>query len=355
MLGLFGKKQITESIGVDIGTSSIKVVQIKKEKEKLILVSYGEIALGPYAGLEVGQSVRLGDEKLIEAMQDLLREAKITCKDVTLSLDAASSYVSMITVPKVIDSELNSMLPLEARKYIPVPITEVQLDWWHLPANSFTNDDVRTIDVIMAAVKNETLEMYSRIIRKLGLTNVEFEIEGFSVARSSLQNNPGVFLCLDIGSQYSTVSLIRSHVVLDMSVISHGSQESTMQLSRALSLPIKTAEETKRTFGYTGDKSNPYIKEIMELSSYPLFGEVVRLSLMYERKYNQTIEGIILSGGGARLAGLIDAYKNVVHIDARVATPFDQVEVPAFLKEMIERVGPSYTIAVGLALKKLSS
>ncbi|MEZ0208850.1 MAG: pilus assembly protein PilM, partial [Candidatus Paceibacterota bacterium] len=98
-----------------------------------------------------------------------------------------------------------------------------------------------------------------------------------------------------------------------------------------------------------------YVKDVMQLSSYPLFGEVARLSLMYERKYNQSIEGIILSGGGARVLGVLDAYKETVHIAGRIATPFEQIDVPPFLHEMIERVGPSYAVAVGCALKKLTS
>jgi cell division ATPase FtsA len=91
----------------------------------------------------------------------------------------------------------------------------------------------------------------------------------------------------------------------------------------------------------------------MQLSSYPLFGEIARLSLMYERKYNQTIEGVILTGGGVRMPGFLEAYKEVAHAAGRIATPFDQIDVPPFLKEMIDRIGPSYSVAVGCALKKI--
>jgi Tfp pilus assembly PilM family ATPase len=76
---------------------------------------------------------------------------------------------------------------------------------------------------------------------------------------------------------------------------------------------------------------------------------------MYERKYNQHIEGIILAGGGSRVIGVVDVYAKTVHIAGRVATPFERVSVPEFLGEMIERVGPSYAVALGCALKKLTS
>jgi len=138
-------------------------------------------------------------------------------------------------------------------------------------------------------------------------------------------------------------------------VLSKGSQDSTMQISQSLAIPVETAEEVKRTFGYLGDESNPYLKEVMELSSYPLFGEVARLSLMFERKYNQTIEGAILVGGGVRTPGFMDMFAKVIHTPAHVGTPFDQIKIPEFLNDMMKQVGPSYAVAAGLALKKLLS
>jgi len=353
-MSFFSKKhEVTQSLGLDIGSSSVKVVQLRRDKEKIVLETYGEIALGPYAGLEVGQAVHLGEEKLFEVVQDVLKEAKVTAKEVTIAIDPSSTYVSLVKVPKVEDKELRTMMPLEARKYIPIPLTEVQMDWWHIPSMINIGADERMSNIILAAVKNETLTTYGHIASKLGLVNVDYEIQGFSLLRALSSATSNMLLFVDIGAQYTTVSLVHAQTVLDMHVISRGSQDSTNQLSKALSIPVKTAEETKRTFGYNGDTSNPYVKDVMQLSSYPLFGEVARLSLMFERKYNQNIEGIILTGGGARVPGLMDAYKEVVHNASRIATPFEQIEVPPFLHDMIERIGPSYSIAIGCALKKL--
>lgn len=348
------KNEILESIGLDIGSSFIKVVQLKREKDRIILETYGEIALAPYVKMVSGQAVHLGEEKTIEALKDLFKEAKITAKETTVAIDPATAYVSLVKVPKVDDNELRTMMPIEARKYIPIPLTEVQMDWWHVPTNINIGAEERMINVVLAAVNNETLTNYDRIVQKLDLKNVEYEINGYSLIRGSTPLAKGMVLYVDIGAQITTLSLTYQSIVLDMHVISRGSQDSTMQLSKALSIPIETAEETKQTFGYLGDKSNPYVKDIMELSSYPLFGEVARLSLMYERKYNQNIEGIILSGGGARVPGLLDVYNQTVHIAGRIVTPFEQIEVPSFLAEMIAKVGPSYAVAIGCALKKLT-
>ena len=353
MFNLFKKEDVSQAVGLDIGSSSVKIVQLRREKEKIILDTYGEIALGPYGGVLAGQSIHLGEEKTIEAIQDLVKEAKITAHDTVVAIDPSAAYVSLVKVPKLEDEELRSMMPFEARKYIPIPLTEVQMDWWHIPSMVNLAPEERMINVVLAAVKNETLTEYDRIVTKLGFTNVEYEIHGYSLLRSSAPQTQGMILYVDIGSQYTTLSLIHQSTVLDMHVISRGSQDSTIQLSKALSIPIDTAEEIKRTFGYLGDASNPYMKDVMQLSSYPLFGEVARLSLQFERKYNQTIEGIIVVGGGARVPGVLDAYNQTVHIAGRVAMPFEQIDIPPFLHEMIEKIGPSYAVAIGCALKKL--
>ena len=356
MLGFFGSKAVVHAIGLDIGPSAIKVVQLRLEKEKIFLETYGEIATGPYSGFEPGQSTVLGDEKILEAIGDLFKAAKVTTKNAGISIESSGAFISLIQVPTATDEELSRIIPLEARKYLPLPVAEVQLDFWRVPKGNgpqTTTDEKRT-DIVLAAVTNVVIEKYQRYATSLGLEKPVFEVEGFSALRSTLHEK-GLILFVDMGSDYTTLTLVRDGIIFDMHTISKGSLMSTMQLSQALSVPVAVAEEAKRKFGYTGDSANPYLKEVMKLSSYPLFGEIARLLLMYERKYNQVIDGIIIGGGGARTPGILETFHESVQTKARIATPFDQVEVPEFLKGMINNIGPSYTVACGLALKKLLS
>jgi type IV pilus assembly protein PilM len=355
MLDFFKKEEVSQAIGLDIGMSSVKVVQLRRERNRIILDTYGEVALGPYGGLKIGQAINLGEEKLLEAIKDLFKESKVTSLNTVMAIDSAAAFVSLVTVPKVTDDELRTMMPIEARKYIPMPLTEVQMDWWHIPQTVRLRDESKSVSVVLAAVANNTLMGYDSLVKKLGLLNVEYEIHGYSLLRSTPPHTHKMVMYVDIGVSNTVLSLVYQGIVLDMHVISRGSQEGTLQLSKALSITLDTAEESKRVFGYLGDESNPYFKDVLELSSYPLFGEVARLSLMFERKYNQTIEGIILTGGGARIPGMLSTYSKTVHIAGRIATPFEQIVVPEFLSEMMEKIGPSYAVAVGCALKKLVS
>jgi type IV pilus assembly protein PilM len=127
-------KQPDESvIGIDVGTSSIKVVQLRKKKGRAVLETYGELSLGPYAGLALGQVTNLPADKIAEAIKDVLRESNVTSNSAGVSIPFKSSLVSLIELPPVEPKQLQEMIPLEARKYIPVPISEVTMDWWVVP------------------------------------------------------------------------------------------------------------------------------------------------------------------------------------------------------------------------------
>src|SRR3989338_7293096 len=118
---------------IDIGSSSIKIVQIKKDKGKAVLENYGELALGPTAGLEVGRATNLPPEKILGAIKDLLQETKINATYGAISIPLSASLLSIIEMPRLDKKKLEAMIPLEARKYIAVPISEVLLDWWVMP------------------------------------------------------------------------------------------------------------------------------------------------------------------------------------------------------------------------------
>src|SRR3989338_6707194 len=127
----FFSKGTPVALCIDIGSSAIKIVQLKKKNSQAVLETYGELSLGPYANLGIGQAVSLPMDKIAQALGDLMkeREVNVTTKKCGISIPFASSLMSVIEMPEVSPKQLSVMIPLEARKYIPVPISEVTLDW----------------------------------------------------------------------------------------------------------------------------------------------------------------------------------------------------------------------------------
>ena len=139
--GLGGSSGGDSAVGVDIGSSAIKVVEIKRKGGKAVLETYGAIALGPYSDLGAGAVTNLPAEKIVLALKEVLKQSGVTSSSLALSVPIQSSLIFTIELPTQMgDAQIASIVPTEARKYIPVPITEVSIDYFILPKKeaSFT-------------------------------------------------------------------------------------------------------------------------------------------------------------------------------------------------------------------------
>src|SRR3989338_7980445 len=120
-------------IGVDIGSSSVKIVQLRLAHGAALLETYGEIALGPYGKQPIGKAVKLPPEVIGQAVSDLISEANVTARESGISIPFSASLITVLNLPKVDNEQLKQIVPIEARKYIPVPVSEVTLDWFVIP------------------------------------------------------------------------------------------------------------------------------------------------------------------------------------------------------------------------------
>src|ERR1700733_419556 len=190
---LFGKKG-QSVLGLDIGSSSIKMVQLSRKNGHAVLETYGELSLGPYSGKSAGEATNLSPEKIIEAVNDLLKEKEvnITTRDCGIAIPFGSSLMAVVEMPVMSQNELAQAIPIEARKYIPVPISEVALDWYIIPKDKNPETDQNPsvsadgkplqpkVEVLIVALHNDTITRYKDIVTKTGLLASFFEIEIFS-------------------------------------------------------------------------------------------------------------------------------------------------------------------------------
>jgi len=369
---VFKTNQSESVIGIDIGSSAIKIVQLRKKAGRALLETYGEIALGPYAGIELGRATNLPLDRIKEALTDLLRESNVTTQNAGLSIPLASSLITLVEMPDIGEKRMAEMIPIEARRYIPVPISEVTLDWWIIPRkeNTFVSPEDhaslskskannsepsnKKVDVLLVAILNDALAKNKTIATELGLQDVFFEIELFSTTRSVL--DPGIepVMILDMGAGSTKLYLVEHGVMKDSHIINRGSQEITLSLAKSLSMPIGRAEEIKRTVGLSTDPSNKEVNEVISSGLDYVFAEANQVLLSFEKKYNRSISKVVLSGGGAVMRGFTEAAKVHFQSDIVSADPFSKVVTPAFLAPTLKAVGPEFAVAVGLALRKLS-
>lgn len=354
-------KNITSSLsagrgilGVDIGTSSIKIVQLKKVKERAILQTYGELALGPYAKLKVGQAVKLPEDTLSLAIKDLVKEAKISAKDAVVSIPLSSCFITTISLPFTTNEGLEEIIRLEARRYVPIPISEVILDWWIIPQEVESGSKKReTTQVLLVAIHKNVIESYKKIMAGSGLNVVAYEIESFSSIRSSLGRENTATALLDFGASTTKLSIVDYGVLKSSYSIDHGSQELTLILSKSLGVDFSRAEQIKREIGLSELPEHREIVGILEPVLGYIFSEAGRFIRDYQVRNNRSVGKVVLTGGGASLKGIIDFSIKRFTIEVVKADPFLKVEYPVFLSEVLKNIGVNFSVAVGLAIREL--
>ncbi|MEJ0053920.1 MAG: type IV pilus assembly protein PilM [bacterium] len=352
---LFGGKKGTSVLGVDIGSSSLKVVQLRSDNGVAVLETYGELALGPYGGFEVGQATNLPADKIAETLRDLLREANVTTKDCGVSIPFSRSLLTLVTLPKREDqAEQKTVIELEARKYIPVPVSEVQLDWFIVPENDPAGSANKTqVDVLLVAVHNDELKLLEAVVKGAELAASFYEIEIFSTIRSVVDEPVKPILVLDIGASATKAYVVEHGIVAFSHNITNGGQDVTQAIASAHDLPIAKAEELKKAHGFTPSTDAKYGRESIELVFSRIFSEARRVLVQYETAHEKSVSAIVLTGGGGVTKELGAYAGTFFSMPVRVADPFAKTEAPQFMRPILEAIGPEFAVAVGVAMRKL--
>jgi type IV pilus assembly protein PilM len=368
LFSFFAKKE-ESVIGVDIGSSAIKVVQVKKKRGRVVLETYGELALGPYGGVEVGRATNLQPEKLAEALKDILRESKTSTLAGGVALPLASSLISFVTLPPVQEKQLADVVALEARKYIPVPMNEVMLDWSVVPReDNYALDEgeatssigksaqpqLQHQDVLIVAILNEFINNYQTIMSGSGVKPSFYEIELFSSIRAVVEQGINAVMIIDMGARTTKLYIVERGILRSSHILNKGSQDITLALSKALTVSVDQAEHMKRVYGLSGGPEHKELTEIITVNLDYIFYEANATLLSYQKKYSKNISKIILTGGGVLLKGLTDMAKVSFQTEIVYANPFGKLETPAFLSEQLATAGPEFAVAIGAALRRIA-
>lgn len=360
----------TSAVGVDIGSSAIKVVEIKIKGGKAILETYGAIALGPYDSLDVGRVTNLSVEKLADALKEVIKQSGVTNTSPAFSIPVQSSLIFNIELPpSVKESEMSAIVPTEARKYIPVPITEVSLDYFVLPQKESSFEEMNTTpatnisnvpkkatektSVLVVATQNDAISKYRSIISQCSLTASLFEIEVFSSIRANFEHELSPVLLIDFGASRTKLSIVEFGMLKSYHTIERGGADISQSISQSLSIPFSEAEKMKKEFGLFGNPAEKSLADIIKIHTDYIFSETNNALLEYEKRYGRTISKVIFTGGGSLLKGLKEVATNNFRLEIEVGLPFNKVNAPAFLGKVLETMGAEFAVALGLALRKL--
>lgn len=360
-IGKIFSKGAQSLLGIDIGTASLKIVEIKNE-EGPELTNYVQLTNFSYLSRlrEPIQSPIMPflDSDVASMTRQALDAANIKTRRAAISIPLFSSFVTMLELPAMSSKELQNAVPYQAQQIVPVPLAEVILDWEVIDMGGGQQDNPRGSQkkayILLVAVPREIVDKSVRIAKLVGLELESLEVESFGLVRSFFygRDSQSVIL-IDIGSRATNLVIAeRGQVRASRSVDISGS-EMTLVLARSLGIEIGRAETLKRDYGIS-DTAPPDIKTLMTTVVDNVVNEIDKLLSVYKTQYGRNVDAMVLAGGSALLPGLSQHLNRRFQLPVTLDNPFANIKTPDGLSPALTEVGPSLSVAAGLALRVVS-
>lgn len=335
------------TVGIDIGSASIKVVEIEETPRTIMLRTYGELQLGPYDSKALGEIVALDSARRVEAVTDVMRESGVSSRRGALAMPLSSSFLTVIPINLGPQEELSARIPVEARKYVPLPLTDVALDWSELPQK---DKKTSMTEVLIAAIENKALTEHRALLTAIGMTGEAAEIEAFSLIRSLWRTKDTTLAIIDIGAQSSKLYIARGGMLERLHRVSVGGREISRLVSKKLNLPFEEVENLKRNYDRSTEQGAVIFQVMTSLIDGPL-SEFGRLLGQYEARIGGQVGRIVISGGVASSPYCVEYIKDRFGRPVDKADAFAKVAYPAFMEDTLKDIGPSFGVALGAALR----
>jgi len=337
------------TVGIDVGSSAVKVVEIEETPKTIVLRTYGELQLGPYDNKSLGDISLLENDRQIEAVTDVMRESGVVGRSGALAIPLSSSFLTVISLPTTSDNDdISSRIPVEAKKYVPLPLTDVSLDWTELPA---LGQKTLNRDVFLAAIENKALANHKALLSSIGMKGETAEIEAFSLIRALWRNGDSTLAILDLGARSSKIYIVRNGILERIHRVTIGGKEISRIVSEKLNISFEEAENLKRRYDRNSEQGKVIFQTMASVIDGPLleFGRVIG---QYEARLGSKINRIVISGGVAASPYCVDYVKDRFGRPTEKADPFAKVAYPAFMEDVLHDIGPAFGVALGAALRK---
>lgn len=353
-MALFGKPK--GLVGLDVGSSGVKAVELKKKGSRYELLNLGLEVL-PQDTVVDGAIMNALD--VSQAIDKIFTENKIKTKNVATAVSGHSVIVKRITVSSATEDEVANAIPYEAQQYIPFDMADVNLSYQVLgpaPAGG-------AFDVMLVAVKHEKILNHTNVLNQAGKIPMVVDIDAFAVQNAFEVNvEPSVVeqtvALLNIGASIMNINICRAGIPLFTRDVSVGGNQYTDTLQKELDLSFEDAEKLKQgqeVANISADAKAPHIQSVSEI----LLLEIQKTFDFFRQTTSQAenIQQIYLAGGTAKIEGLVDLLKEEFNIPVEVLNPFQKVDFnpSKFDSAFVQEIAPLMSVAMGLALRSFDT
>jgi len=339
-------------LGLDIGSHSIKMVDLAKVRGGYELKAIG---LGMLPAECIVDKDIMDSETVMETIKSLIDNLKIRPRGTATAISGHSVIVKKAELPIMTEAELDQSLMIEAEQYIPFDINDVYLDSFIL-GESIDRSDM--MDVLLVASKKEMVDDYASAIRNAGLKTMVMDVDVFALETMYEANYPdapeSLIALVDLGASMININIIKEGVPVFTRDISMGGRQLTERIQREFGVSYERAENIKIGADIVGIDLER-VNYIFKMAAETYVQEIRRtLDFFLSTMVNESIEKVFLSGGSARLPGLIGMLEKQTEISVEMINPFNEVlwDDKVFDSEYIAYIAPQMAVAIGLALRK---
>jgi type IV pilus assembly protein PilM len=348
------KRKLKPLVGLDVGSSAIKVVQLRETRTGYALEKLGVRTLEPE--LIVDGTV-MDSGPIVDAIKAVVAECKLKTKEVALAVSGHSVIVKRVKLPPMSEEELEEMIKWEAAQYIPFDINEVNLDFAILESQH-GEDAQGEMNVALVAVKKDKLASYTSLVTDAGLSPVVVDVDAFALENMYSVNydvsTNEVVALVNIGASVINMNILVGGTFGFTRDISIGGNRYTETIQKELNVSYGAAEAAKR--GQQNREADvTAVDSIIATVNNEVAMEINR-SLDYFRTttMHDQVHKLVLSGGGAKVKGLVDALAERCQVPLELANPFKQMEVEKSVNaDLLRESGIQASVGVGLAVRRV--
>ena len=336
------------SVGIDIGSKTIKIVELEKEGNSFKLRGSGIV------GYQGASPERAKDEKELLALANVIRklhkDARISSKEVIIALPETQVFTRTIKFPPLTDQEIVSAVKWEAEQYIPIPISEAIVQ--HSIIERRENTIPPEVAVLLVAAPRNIVEVYVKTVALAGLNVVAVETELTALARALSPEGQTVLL-VDFGARSTDIAVVKSGQLSFTRTIPTAGEAFTRAVAQTLGVELSQAEEYKRAYGMSGSQLEGKIKGALDPVFRMVVDEMKKAIHFYQtEEKGEAPKSVILAGGTAGMPEAISLLTKYIGMEVVIANPFAKVAVDPEVARVLMPYAPLYAVAVGLAMRE---
>lgn len=367
----------TSYLGIDIGTSSVKIVELANFKGRPRLITYGFVEKKP------AETKNIVDDALGTAtiIKEICAKSRTSSKKVIAALPNFSVFTSILNLPSLPKKELASAIGWEAKKIIPMPLEEIILDWKIIDEMEKTGSAVggqmvgdqssslseqqtnqiqkifsrpqKNLRILLTGASKNLVKKYVDIFSTSNLSLLSLETESFTLIRSLIGNDKSIVMIVDLGATTSSISIVEKGIPVMNRSIEMGGVMITRAISNSLNVNFDRAEQFKQDLALGTETADNALPETVEKSFTPILNEIKYTLSVYQEQNKKKVEKIILTGGASLLGNLPGYLSKILNVNTYIGDPWARVIFPTELKPILDRLGAKFAVAIGLAMRDI--